>query len=273
VNGVVHFSLHAAGVLAPGLPSLDALRDASRSGSASLDAPQAPLVLPAPSALPANERRRASQVVRLTLACIEQVLATSPFPVETLRSVFATDEGTGEVCTQMLEALATTRQVSPLLFPNSVQNAPSGFFSIAWRNRQSATVASLGQDSFAAGLVCAVTEAVARRQPLLLVSYDPAMSAPLDDWLAVQEPTASAWVLSAGGAPAEPRPLARFSFALASVSEREAAPLPPWLPPRWAAHSSAWSLAALGLIDAAPGSELVLGFGHQRLVVRREADA
>jgi hypothetical protein len=42
------------------------------------------------------------------------VLHDSPFPAETLRSVFATDEGTGEVCQQMLEALATTRQVSPL---------------------------------------------------------------------------------------------------------------------------------------------------------------
>ena len=113
--------------------------------------------------LPANERRRASQAVRLALACIEQALQASPFPVETLRSVFATDEGTGEVCQQMLEALATTRQVSPLLFPNSVHNAPSGYFSIAWRNRQPATVVSLGLESFASGLLCAVTEAHGHR--------------------------------------------------------------------------------------------------------------
>ena len=266
----LRFDLHAAGVLAPGLGSLAELLAVCRGGATYS---HAPLQLPSPALLPAPERRRASQVVRLVLACIDQALAAGPFPAESLRSVFATDEGTGEVCTQMLEALATTRQVSPLLFPNSVQNAPSGFFSIAWRNRQSATVASLGQDSFAAGLVCAVTEAWAESQPLLLVSYDPAMSAPLDDWLAVREPTASAWVLTAGGTSVVPRPLARLSFALATHSEREPTPLPHWLPSRWAAHSSAWSLAALGLIDAAAGSEMVLGFGPQRLVLRREADA
>jgi hypothetical protein len=78
--------------------------------------------------LPANERRRASQVVRLTQACIEQALRDCPFPAGSLRSVFATDEGTGEICRQVLEAVATTREVSPLVFANSVQNAPSGLF-------------------------------------------------------------------------------------------------------------------------------------------------
>lgn len=274
MNGALSFHLHAAGVLAPGLPGLDALRAASRVGAAAaVDASADATALPAPSALPANERRRASQVVRLTLACIEQALAASPYPVEALRSVFATDEGTGEVCTQMLDALATTRQVSPLLFPNSVQNAPSGCFSIAWRNRRPATVASLGQDSFAAGLLCAATEALTTREPVLLVSYDPAMSAPLDGWLPVHEPTASAWIISAGAHAAAAQPLARFALALTAHAEREASPLPRWMPPRWAAHSSARSLAALGLIDAAPQTELVFGFGPQRLVLRREADA
>lgn len=255
------FDLHAAGVLAPGLASLAELR-AARRGQSWVEAP---VVLPPPNALPANERRRASPVVRLALACIEQVLADWPQPADRLRSVFATDEGTGEVCQQMLQTLAGSRQVSPLLFPNSVQNAPSGYFSIAWRNREPATVVSLGLESFAAGLVCAVTEAMLAAQPVLLVAYDPAMTAPLDDWLPVSQPTATAWVL--GPAQADTLPLASFELELNADAEPTA--WPGWLPAPWAAHSSAHALAALGLLDDAPGATHCLAYAGLGLRLRR----
>jgi hypothetical protein len=217
--------------------------------------------------LPANERRRASQVVRLTLGCIEQALQSSPFPIETLRSVFATDEGTGEVCQQMLEALATTRQISPLLFANSVLNAPSGYFSIAWRNRQSATVASMGLESFASGLLCAVTEAAATDQPVLLVVYDPAMTAPIDELLPVTEPTATAWILSARASTGAP--LASFTLQFDETNTALATPLPPWFPTRWAAQSSARALAALSLLDAGPDTVCRLTLGGRMVCLQR----
>lgn len=269
----LRFDLHAAGVLAPGLASLADLRAACRDGR--LPAATEPFQPPAPTVLPANERRRASRVVRLALACIEQTLQASPFRVETLRSVFATDEGTGEVCQQMLETLATTRQVSPLLFPNSVQNAPSGYFGIAWRNRQSATVASLGMESFASGLLCAVTEAMATGQPVLLVAYDPAMTAPLDELLPVTEPVATAWIIGAGvRGPDVPPPLASFTLELGQAGDAAPVPLPAWLPAHWAAISSARSLLALGLLEAAPGTVLHLTLGRQRMALcRTEAAA
>jgi hypothetical protein len=255
------FDLHAAGVLAPGMASLAELRATCRSG---LPPPvSASLVLPNPAMLPANERRRASQVVRLTLACIDQALRSSPFPVENLHSVFATDEGTGEVCQQMMEALATTRQVSPLMFPNSVHNAPSGYFSIAWRNRQSATVASQGPESFASGLLCAVSEATATGQPVLFVAYDPAMTVPINELLSTAEPTATAWILSAGGGRTEAPVLGSFALVLEPAALSIPTPLPVWLPPRWAVNSSARALAALGLLEAAPNTPLLLALGGQ----------
>ena len=179
----LNFHFHAAGVIAPGMTSLAQLRSICRVN-------QTPVLtdvlqLPIPEMLPANERRRASQVVRLTQTCIQQALESCPFPVESLRSVFATDEGTGEVCQRVLEAVTTTRQVSPLIFSNSVQNAPSGYFSISWHNRQSSTVVSLGLESFASGLLCAVTEAIACEQPVLLVAYDPPMTTPMDELLPI----------------------------------------------------------------------------------------
>lgn len=262
----LRFDLHAAGVLAPGLASLADLRAACRSGQAP---PPAPLVLPAPAQLPANERRRASPVARLALACIEQALQASPFPADTLRSVFATDEGTGEVCQQMLEALVTTRQLSPLLFTNSVHNAPSGYFSIAMRNRQSATVVSLGLESFASGLLCAASEATVLRQPLLLVCYDPAMSPPIDQCLAVTEPTATAWILSAPEADTPAPALGSFELELGLAGAVPATKLPGWLPARWHGHSSAHALAALGLLEADAGAVLHLTLGHQMIGLQR----
>ena len=260
------FQLHAAGVLAPGLGSLADLRAACRSGTPVVPVP---LQLPSPTMLPAHERRRASQVVRLVLACIEQALGSSPFPPQALRSVFATDEGTGEVCQQMLESLATTRQISPLLFPNSVLNAPSGYFSIAWQNRNPATVVSLGLESFASGLLCAVTEAAATAQPTLLVAYDPAMTSPLDELLPVTQPTATAWIISSD-LPVLPAPaLGGFTLALEPAGMQAPSPLPPWLPSNWAGHSSARALAALGLLDAEPGTACRLTLGGQLLTLRR----
>ena len=260
------FRLHAAGVLAPGLATLADLRLASRGEQAIV---AAPLVLPAPPQLPAAERRRASQAVRLTLACIAQALETSPFDPAELRSVFATDEGTGEVCQQMLEALATTRQVSPLVFTNSVHNAPSGYFSIGWRNRQPATVVSLGLESFACGLLCAVTDAAASGQAVLLAVVDPAMTSPLDELLPITQATAAAFVLSAGATSAAPA-LASFRMELQPGSSALPSPLPAWLPPAWSGNGSARAIAALGLLDQAAGTVSRFSLGGQLLALWRE---
>ena len=264
----LNFHLHAASALAPGITSLTQLRSICRNNQlpVSLDA----LQLPSPDMLPANERRRASQVVRLTQACIQQVLESCPFPVESLRSVFATDEGTGEVCQQILQAVTSTRLVSPLTFSNSVQNAPSGYFSISWRNRQSSTVVSLGLESFASGLLCAVTEAIVCKQPVLLVAYDPAMTAPMDELLSIHEATASAWIISSDvisdGMPA----IASFALSLASAASSAPTAWPAWLPTRWASHSSASALAALGLLEAPLETTYRMTFGAQLLCLQRQ---
>ena len=263
----LHFNLHAASVLAPGMASLAQLRSVCRSNQPPVSPEFIPL--PSPAMLPANERRRASQVVRLTQACIEQVLQSCPFPVESLRSVFATDEGTGEICQQVFDALATTRQVSPLIFSNSVQNAPSGYFSIAWRNRQSSTVVSLGLESFASGLLCAVTEAIATKQPILLVAYDPSMTSPMDELLPVCQATATAWIISSDARYAGVPVLGSFALSLELAEVHTPSRWPTWLPAQWATHSSASALAALGLLEAPTESTYRMAFGGQLLCLQR----
>jgi len=216
--------------------------------------------------LPANERRRASQVVRLTLACAEQALQGSPFAIDQLRMVFASDEGTGEVCQQMLESLATTREISPLVFHNSVHNAPSGYFSIGYQNRQSALSVSLGRESFASGLLCAVSEAQSSRQPVLFLNYDAPMPQPMRSLLGVEHASATAWIIAAAGEVSGHAALASFELALRQVPGGDRDDGASWLPSSWAGNGSADGFVALGLLAEARGTrEFPLGAQHLRL--------
>jgi hypothetical protein len=150
-------------------------------------------------------------------------------------------------------------------------NAPSGYFGIAFGNRQSSTVVSFGLESFASGLLCAVTESNAHRRPVLFVCYDPPMTAPMDEVLPVREGTASAWVISCAPDPHLPA-LGSFQVSLAPAENVEASSLPAWMPQEWHANSSARGLAALTLLDREDDARLIFGLGHQALVLSRTTE-
>jgi hypothetical protein len=265
------FVLHSVGVLAPGVSSLAELL-ALHAGTRPVISDA--LGLPSPAVLPANERRRASQVVRLVLACAAQALANGRYVADELRCVFASDEGTGEVCQQMLEALVTSGQLSPLLFHNSVHNAPSGYFSIAYQNHLPAVSVSMGSESFAAGLLCAVSEACTSAQPVLFLVYDAPLPEPMRALLPIEQATACAWIIepapeSIGHHTAVRSPaqfsLGRFELSLEGAGESRE-PTPSWLPAAWAANSSARAFEVLALLADGRGS-CEFPFGAQRLRV------
>ena len=87
--------------------------------------------------------------------------------------------------------------MSPLLFHNSVHNAPAGYFSIAYQNHLPAVSVSMGCESFAAGLLCAVSEACTSRQPVLFLAYDAPLPEPMRALLPIEQATASAWIIEA----------------------------------------------------------------------------
>ena len=262
------FNLHAVGLWAPGLASLADLQEIS-DGQRKIDISE-PLLLSPPAALPANERRRSSRPVRLALSCIEQLVTHGSFALGDVRSIFATDDGVGEITQQMFEVLATTRQISPLVFPNSVHSAVAGYFSIAYKNQKPATHVSRGIESFAAGLLCAVTDAIVFGEPVLFVCFDPAMTDPMVEVLPITQPTASAWLISSGEPTQEV--LERFTLTLES-DNYSGSPLPAWLPQEWALNSTAFGYAALSLIDQPRNAFFRLQFGVQTLrlsVTKRE---
>lgn len=97
---------------------------------------------------------------------------------------------------QLCRVLATEeRLVSPTLFHQSVHNAAAGYWGIATRSERSSTALSCYDDSFAAGLVEAAAMVEAERCAVLLVAYDMAVPAPLNEARPITEGFAVAFVL------------------------------------------------------------------------------
>lgn len=130
--------------------------------------------------LPANERRRASEIVRLSLDVGFEALQESATAANSVATVFATSGGDGYAVHETCLALATEqREVSPTRFHNSVHNAPAGYWNIAAGSQQPSISVSGYDASFAVGLLEAATVVHSRHCAVLLVASDIAYPFPL----------------------------------------------------------------------------------------------
>lgn len=146
-----------------------------------------------PSALPANEARRTTTVIRLALKVIESIEYGPNISV-----VFASSEGDLDITDKICKALATEeKMVSPTLFHNSVHNAPAGYFSIAADMKTPSISLSAGDNTFSAGLIEAVTQVLVEDSDVLLVAYDNVTPENLDDFRHFDSPIGIALLLSA----------------------------------------------------------------------------
>lgn len=165
------------GCLGPGLPDWPTTRAVLRGERPWV---AEPTVLPAPAMLPAAERRRASRVVKLTLAAGMEAVAAAGADASTLATVFAASGADGYNCHALCEQLATDdRQISPTRFTNSVHNAAAGYWGIATRSMAPCQVLCAYDASFGAGLLDALAQVAADRQTTLLIAYDSEYPAPM----------------------------------------------------------------------------------------------
>jgi len=162
------------GLWSPRLGDFAALR-ALLAGAA-----PAAAIAPAAPLLPANERRRAPESVRLAVEVAGQALAMSGRDPGTLACVFASAHGdqaiTDAICATLARAPA---ELSPTRFHHSVHNAPAGYWTIATGCRAPSSAVCAGARSFAAALLEASTQALAEQRPVLLVCSDIAGRGPL----------------------------------------------------------------------------------------------
>ena len=130
-------------------------------------------VIPAPELLPAAERRRASDIVKLTLATSLEAITAANLQTASLPSVFSFSNGDGLNCHSICEMLASDdRQISPTRFHNSVHNAAAGYWSIATKTMSTSSVLCAYDGSFGAGLLDALTQVVIDETRCILMVSD-----------------------------------------------------------------------------------------------------
>jgi hypothetical protein len=184
------------GIAAPGLRDWDAAR-AVLAGATPYS--PAPLEHRAPEALPAAERRRAGAVTRLAIAVAQEAVARAGVDATGLASVFASSDADAENTHYICEALATPApEISPTRFHNSVQNAPSGYWTIAMQSRAPSSSINGLDDVFAAGLLEAAAQSVTEQREVLLVAFDLPAPEPLLRLHPVAAGAAVAFVLAPG---------------------------------------------------------------------------
>lgn len=172
-------AIQGIGLLAPGLAGWETGR-AVLAGHASFQPGQ--MSDPEAALLPPNERRRSSDCVRWAVQVAQEAITQSGLDPREVPTVFASSGGEMGVLDTLCRTLATPeRVISPTLFHQSVHNTPSGYWGIATTCQQSSTALSCYDDSFAAGLLEAVTFVCVEQRPVLLVAYDLAVPAPLNE--------------------------------------------------------------------------------------------
>lgn len=191
--------LEGVGLIGPGLSDWPQAACVLRGEQAYAGAPTA---LPAPELLPPAERRRASRIVKASLAAGLQACRMAGGDPATLPNVFASSGGDGHNCHALCELLASgDSQISPTRFHNSVHNAASGYWSIATGATPAAQVLGAYDASFGAGLLEAMTQVESANTAVLLVAGDCEYPPPLHAKRAIVDTAAVALVLAPAPSP------------------------------------------------------------------------
>lgn len=165
------------GAWAPGAPDWQQLRGILRGESTPID--DAP-ARPAGAPLPAAERRRAPDGVRLAADIAAQAMAMARVDPATVPCIFASTHGELGITDYVCETLARAPlELSPTKFHNSVLNAAAGYWTIATGCTAASSAVTAQHRSFAAGLLEAAVLACAEATPVLFASSDVASSGPL----------------------------------------------------------------------------------------------
>ncbi len=192
--------LEGIGLRGPGLPGWAA---STRLLAGTAPYVPSPLILPTSSLLPANERRRAVQIVKIALAVGAEAFAAAGRDPAHTATVFASSGGDGDTIHEILLVLASSeRELSPTRFHNSVHNAAAGYWSIATGARAASTSLCCHDHSFAAGLLEAAVQAAAAQQEVALIAYDVPYPAPLSDARPIGAAFAVALILAPAPSPA-----------------------------------------------------------------------
>ena len=132
---------------------------------------------PAVRFVPALQRRRLSQLAKMTLQVVEELAWT-----QHAGFVFASRHGEVHSCISMLGEIAREQALSPTVFSHSVHNAPAGLLSITTGNCAPSSSIAAGRETFVQGLIEALALAHRRAAPVVLVCADEALPSQLEQF-------------------------------------------------------------------------------------------
>lgn len=137
------------------------------------------VLVPAIPEMPAALRRRATSLTRYVARVFYDIVPPELF--SSVRIVFLSEEGEVMVLQELLESLAIKELLSPMAFCNSVHHTPTGYLSIATKNRGVARTISGGEEGFYAGLLEVAMLMQESAQPVVLIVADERVPEALGD--------------------------------------------------------------------------------------------
>jgi hypothetical protein len=158
-----------------------------------------------PELIPARERRRAPAAVKMAVEVMDQACRMANIDPTDVATVFGSGMGDMQITDYICRTLADApRMVSPTKFHNSVHNASTGYWSIATGSHFAANAISAYSDTVAASLLEGAVQAVEEGLPVLVALEELAAPQPFKSVIEVDEPLATALLLTPQGYAATP---------------------------------------------------------------------
>jgi len=158
-----------------------------------------------PDQIPARERRRAPQLVKMAVEVMGQACAMAELDPDEVSTVFSSAMGDMQITDYLCTALAQTpKLVSPTRFHNSVHNAAPGYWSITTGSFSPATAVSAFEFTAPMALLEGAIEACEEQTAVLVVTQEVAAPAALLETCPSIEPCSAAILLAPPGASDNP---------------------------------------------------------------------
>ena len=158
-----------------------------------------------PELIPARERRRAPQFVKMAVEVMDQACRMADIDRSCVATVFASGMGDMQITDYMCRTLATMpRTISPTKFHNSVHNAATGYWSIATASNAPATAVSGYSHSSAIAMLEGAIQAIEENIPVLVTVQESAAPQPFKSVYDSDHPLAVSLLLAPNGTCSSP---------------------------------------------------------------------
>lgn len=153
-----------------------------------------------PGIIPARERRRAPQLVKMAVEVMQQACTMAGCEPDDVAVVFSSAMGDMEITDYMCKALAESpRLISPTRFHNSVHNAAPGYWSIATASHSPASAVSAHEFTASMALLEAAIQSAEEDLPVLVVTQELAAPVALAETCPSEQPFSAAFLLAPRG--------------------------------------------------------------------------